>query len=77
MLLLLVICLPCILQCVQKLIDKSTKEILPVQQKGGDVGIQLESRTASTAQLVTTNMDLLAVVGPSLGRRKRDFGEAM
>lgn len=59
MLLLLVVCLPCILQCVQKLIDKSTKKILLVEQKGGDVGIQLES----TAQLVTTGMEVLAIVG--------------
>lgn len=62
-LLLLIICLPCILQCVQRLINKSTKTVLLVEQKGGDTGIQLESRTVSTAQLVTTDRDVVAIVG--------------
>ncbi|KAL2311723.1 hypothetical protein Nmel_003461 [Mimus melanotis] len=43
--------------------NHSTKRILLVEQKGGDVGIQLESITASTAQLVTTDKDVLAIVG--------------
>lgn len=42
-LLLMMICLPCVLQCIQRLIDKSTKEILLVEKKGGHVEIQLES----------------------------------
>ncbi|TRZ10220.1 hypothetical protein HGM15179_016888 [Zosterops borbonicus] len=49
------------LKCVQRLIDKSTKKILMVEQKGGDVGIQLESRAGSTAQLMT-EMDMLALL---------------
>ncbi|TRZ06405.1 hypothetical protein HGM15179_020701, partial [Zosterops borbonicus] len=47
---------------LKRLIDKSTKRILMVEQKGGDVRIQLESCAGSTAQLMT-EMDMLAYVG--------------
>lgn len=49
----MMICLPCVLQCVQGLIEKSTKKILLVDKRGGDVGIQVESRSESTAELMT------------------------
>lgn len=62
MLLLIIICLPCVLQCVQRLIAKSTKKILLVDKKGGDVEMQLESRSESTAKLMS-EVDALMLLG--------------
>lgn len=63
--LLMMICLSCVLQCVQRLIAKSTKNILLVEKEGGDVEMQLESRTESIAQLIT-EVDMFASVGHKL-----------
>jgi len=43
----LLLLLPCLLQCLQKLITRSVKRILIMQQEGGDVGL---SRAPSVAQ---------------------------
>jgi len=54
----LLLLLPCLLQCLQKLITRSVKRILIVQQEEGDVGL---SRATSVAQLIKE--DVLELVG--------------
>lgn len=51
---LLLLLLPCLLQCLQKLIANSIKRVLVVQQEGGDEGNDLISlgRTPSDSQLI-------------------------
>jgi len=54
----LLLLLPCLLQCLQKLITRSVKGILIVPQEGGDVGL---SRAPRAVQLI--RKDVLELVG--------------
>ena len=53
--------IPCLLQCLQKLITHSISGVLFVQQEGGDVGQGLKDNSPSTDSLM--NRDLLELVG--------------
>lgn len=60
---LLLLFIRCLLQCLQRLIERCMKKILFLQQEGGDVGRDLKEsdRTAGTARLL--ERDVLELVG--------------
>uniref|UniRef100_A0A6G1RXE9 Uncharacterized LOC107050476 n=1 Tax=Hypotaenidia okinawae TaxID=2861861 RepID=A0A6G1RXE9_9GRUI len=57
-LILLLLFLPCLLQCLQKIVSRSMKKVLFVQQVGGGVALGLSNKAPSTAKLVD-NMEPL------------------
>ena len=57
---LLLLCLPCFLQCLQGLINSSVRRVLVVQQKGGDEGTgpSILGRTPSESPLIKEEVEV-------------------